>query len=309
MVIVTGGAGFIGSNILKKLNGLGKDDIVVVDNLTKSDKYRNLVGVKFFDYLDKNDFLHRLEAQQFGNVQTIFHQGACTDTMEYDGEYMMRNNYEFSKRILDIALSQRINLISASSAAVYGNKTTGRPDDESPLNVYGFSKLAFDRYAMRRAVGAEAAVVGLRYFNVYGPGESHKGRMASMVYNLTNQIRETGKARLFGAFGGYGPGEQKRDFVNVDDIAEINLHFAFKDPVQTVVDAGTGSRRTWNELAAAVMKAHGAGEIEYIDFPLSLADKYQFDTCADTTELRKHGFTRDFKSLEDGVAEYVGAVT
>lgn len=304
MVILTGGAGFVGSNLLKRLNAEGVDDILVVDSLKNADKYRNLVGARFRDFVDRYEFRARLEKGDLpAHVDTIFHQGACTDTMEYDGAYMMRTNYDDSKALLHLALDRGVPFVYASTAAVYGHSglATEDPEHEWPLNVYGYSKLQFDRYVRRLLPEAKANVVGLRYFNVYGPGEAHKGRMASMVHQFIRQVRETGVAKLFGPIGPFGAGESTRDFVYVKDLVEMNLFLWGRPNTKAIVNAGSGTARPWNDLANAVIAALGAGRIEYIDFPEGLRDKYQFDTRADLTRLRSLGYERSFVSLEEGV--------
>jgi ADP-L-glycero-D-manno-heptose 6-epimerase len=305
-IVITGGAGFIGSNILQRLNELGEDRILVVDNLKNADKYRNLVGRSFIDFIPKQDFLALLSGNCLGEVSAVFHQGACTDTLEYDGEYMLRNNFDYSKALLNFCLDRGVRFIYASSAAVYGHvPADGGPTPEAPLNIYGYSKLLFDGY-VRQVIPAapEATIVGLRYFNVYGPGEAHKGRMASMVYQLFQQVRTTGVAKLFGACGAYGPGEQTRDFVYVKNLVDLNLFFWQRPPVQAIVNAGSGKARTWNDLARAVIAAVGRGTIEYVDFPEALKSKYQFRTEADIADLRRLGFEQSFYSLEEGVKDY-----
>ena len=312
MTILTGGAGFVGSNLLKRLNAEGVTDVLVVDNLKNADKYRNLVGAEFADYVGKADFLDLLEDGAFepGDVEAIYHQGACTDTLEYDGEYMMRNNYDYSKAILHFAIDGRIPLVYASSAAVYGHATSSveSPENEWPLNVYGYSKLQFDRYLRRLMPSIESTVVGLRYFNVYGNGEAHKGRMASMVYHFAQQVRETGVAKLFGEYSGFAPGESTRDFVSVKDLVELNLFFGRQKGVKAIVNAGSGVCSTWNELANAVIDTVGAGRIEYIPFPEGMKGKYQLGTQADLTQLRSLGYEREFVSLKDGVYDYLSTM-
>jgi ADP-L-glycero-D-manno-heptose 6-epimerase len=310
MIILTGGAGFIGSNLLKRLNALGEKNILVVDNLKNADKYRNLVGADFSDYIGKDRFLEALPANKFSKVEAIFHQGACSNTLEYDGDYMIRNNYDYSREILHHAIAHRVPLIYASSAAVYGHSEIARENDrsEAPLNIYGYSKLLFDQYVRHLTRGIDSTVVGLRYFNVYGNGEGHKQKMSSMVYQLYNQVLRTGVARLFGGIGAYGPGEQSRDFVHVSDLVELNLFFWQRDPVQAVVNAGTGVSRTWNDLAGLVINEVGHGKIEYIPFPTELKDKYQFNTRADLSYLRSLGYDRDFHSLEEGVHQYLSTI-
>jgi len=312
MIILTGGAGFIGSNILRRLNSLGLTDILIVDNMKSADKYRNLVDKSFADYVPKQDFLEMLNAGKFdGPIEGIFHQGACTDTMEYDGDYMLRNNFDYSKAILHYALDRKIPLVYASSAAVYGHIEIAIEDEgtEAPLNIYGYSKFIFDQYVRRVTPGAASTVVGLRYFNVYGNGEAHKGRMSSMVYQFYNQVRNSGVAKLFGAVGNIGAGEQTRDFVYVEDLVNMNLHFwQARPPVQTIVNAGTGTNRSWNDLANAVIAEVGSGHIEYIPFPESLKDKYQFATRADVSKLRGLGYEREFHTLEQGVHAYLSTL-
>ena len=312
MIILTGGAGFVGSNILKRLNAEGETDVLVVDNLKNADKYRNLVGAKCSDYVGKADFLDLLEDGAFDDagVTAIYHQGACTDTLEYDGEYMMRNNYDYSKAILHFALDGRIPLVYASSAAVYGHATSAEETEanEWPLNVYGYSKLQFDRYVRRLMPSIESTVVGLRYFNVYGNGEAHKGRMASMVHHFANQVRETGVARLFGEYSGFAPGESTRDFVYVKDLVEMNRFFADAPGVKAIVNAGSGVCSTWNELANAVIDTLGEGHVEYIPFPEGMKGKYQLGTRADLTQLRALGYAREFTALRSGVHDYLSTM-
>lgn len=309
MIILTGGAGFIGSNILRELNSRGRTNVLIVDSLKNSAKYRNLVGLKYRDLISRFEFYDRLEMGEWYDVpiEAILHQGACTDTMEYDGERMMNDNYHSSKALLDFALAREIKFIYASSAAVYGHASEAveDPRNENPLNIYGYSKLAFDNY-VRQIGDAPGGVVGLRYFNVYGQGEEHKGRMASMVIQFARQIMETGVAKLFGEIGAYGPGEQTRDFVYVDDLVKINLHFLDSDPKVGIVNAGSGVRSSWNQMARAVIDALGKGSIDYIPFPETLKDKYQFDTRADLTKLRAMGYSDPMTPLADGVKSYLG---
>ncbi len=311
MIVLTGGAGFVGSNLLKRLNAEGERDVLVVDNLKNADKYRNLVGAEFSDYVGKGDFLDLLEDGALGDdVTAIYHQGACTDTLEYDGEYMMRNNYDFSKALLHFAIDGRVPFVYASSAAVYGHAAISveSPENEWPLNVYGYSKLQFDRYLRRLMPAIESTVVGLRYFNVYGNGEAHKGRMASMVYHLSEQVKATGVARLFGEYSGFAPGESTRDFVHVKDLVEMNLFFGRANGTKAIVNAGSGVCSSWNELANAVIDTLGTGRIEYIPFPEGMKGKYQLGTQADLTLLRSLGYARGFTSLRDGVRDYLSTM-
>lgn len=321
MYIVTGGAGFIGSNLVHELNRYGIADILVVDNFANPNKQFNLHGAKFTDYMDKREFRRALKekALRIPRINAIFHQGACSNTLLDDGVYMMDNNFTYSKEILDFALEQNSSLVYASTAAVYGFGGPGRfsPsfENEKPLNIYGFSKLAFDNY-VRHRIEQESmpiTVVGLRYFNVYGPREAHKGRMASVIHHFSKQIRKNQGVRLFEGSGGYENGEQRRDFVFVRDLALLNLYFAQVGPYsptkgatcsyQGVVNAGSGQARTFNEVARALMKVHGEAKIEYVPFPVDLKKRYQHFTEADLTELRTMGCDLEFTPLEDGVSE------
>jgi ADP-L-glycero-D-manno-heptose 6-epimerase len=320
MIIVTGAAGFIGSNLVRALNARGERDIVAVDNLRASAKFRNLVGCDIADYLDKEEFLSRLGGLQ--GVRAIFHQGACSDTMESDGRYMMANNYRYSVELLDHALAQRIPFIYASSAAVYGGSSDfiEAPEYESPLNVYGYSKLLFDQIVRRRLEDAHSQVVGLRYFNVYGPREAHKGRMASVAFHNYHQFLADGRVRLFGPNDGYGAGEQSRDFVHVDDVVAVNLHCFDNPSMRGGFNCGTGRAQPFNDIARTVVATLrelrgeppldlagmvSAGLIEYIDFPEALKGKYQSFTRCDPTRLRAAGYTAPFATVEEGVSRYV----
>lgn len=309
MIVVTGGAGFIGSNLVWQLNRRGRHDVVVVDNLSDAAKYKNLVGAEIADYVDKEDFLVQVtrRAAWLADVEVVFHQGACTSTTETDGRYMMSNNYDYSKAILDLCLEKRLPLIYASSAAVYGGGTVfvETSDNEAPLNVYGFSKLQFDRYVRQRLEAAASQIVGLRYFNVYGPREAHKGAMASMVRQLDDQLAATGKARLFGPTEGYQAGEQRRDFIYVDDVVDVNLFFLDHPERSGIFNCGTGTSRTFNDLAREVIRFRGEGEIEYIPFPPILEGKYQSFTEADMSALRAAGYAAEPTSLEKGIPQYL----
>ncbi len=312
MIIVTGGAGFIGSNIVKGLNARGYDDILVVDDLSDGTKYRNLLGCSIRDYMDKDDFLAAVErGDDFGSaVEAVFHQGACSSTTEWDGRYMMKVNYEYTKALFHYCQNRTVPLIYASSASVYGAGPTYIEDPryEAPLNVYGYSKYLFDQYLRRHLDGLRAQVVGLRYFNVYGPNEQHKGSMASVAYHFYNQIREQGRVRLFEGSDGYGPGEQRRDFIHVDDVVALNLWFMEHPDVSGVFNAGTGNARTFNDVARAVINWYGQGEIEYIPFPEHLVGRYQSFTQADLTLLRSAGYREAFTSVEEGVSRYMSVL-
>jgi ADP-L-glycero-D-manno-heptose 6-epimerase len=308
MIIVTGGAGFIGSNLVRSLNARGYEDILVVDDLTDGVKFRNLVDCEIADYLDWRDFRAALNAGRGIPAEAVFHQGACSDTTEWDGRYMMDVNFAFSKELLEYSLSRRIPLLYASSAAVYGDGQAGfreHPDCESPLNVYGYSKLLFDRYVRRHLPAADSQVVGFRYFNVYGPGEAHKGAMASVAFHVHNQIAAGGDARLFEGSDGYGPGEQRRDFVYVDDVVDVNLWFWENPQVSGIFNVGTGASQTFNDVARAVIDWHGRGDIRYVPFPEHLRGRYQSYTEADLSALRAAGYDRPFRAVEQGVAAYL----
>ena len=321
--VVTGAAGFIGANLVKALNGRGIKDIIAVDNLTRADKFRNLVDCEIADYLDKNDFLDLLDAGQFdGAIDAVFHEGACSDTMETDGRYMMDNNYRYSLALLDFCLDHEVPFLYASSASVYG---AGRVfaearSHESPLNVYGYSKFLFDQIVRRRLAEANSQVVGFRYFNVYGPREQHKGRMASVAFHHYHQFRESGKVRLFEGCDGYGNGEQSRDFVYVDDVVKVNMHFLDHPDKSGIFNLGTGRAQPFNDIAEATVNACrgldgqpvlslaamiGEGLVEYIPFPEALKGKYQSYTCADIGKLRSAGYKAEFATVAEGVTDYV----
>ncbi|MBC8259078.1 MAG: ADP-glyceromanno-heptose 6-epimerase [SAR324 cluster bacterium] len=299
MIVVTGGAGFIGSNIVKGLNDAGEEDILVVDNLSNAEKHLNLNSLSIADYLDKDDFLNSLDKLQ--NVSAVFHQGACSSTTEQDGKYMMSNNYQYSKMLLHHCLKNKIAFLYASSAAVYGNGENGfveQLESEYPLNVYGFSKFAFDNYVRRLLPKAESQVLGLRYFNVYGPQENHKGRMASVAFHLYHQLQETGKMKLF-----EGSSTFRRDFIHVADTVKINLHF-YETQASGIFNAGTGNARSFEDIATTMQQLHGSGELETIPFPEDLRGKYQEFTEAGLDNLRASGYSTEFMTLEEGVGQY-----
>ncbi len=323
-IIVTGAAGFIGSNLVKALNARGVSEIIAVDNLSRGDKFRNLVDCEIADYLDKNAFIEALAAGELdGAVEAVLHQGACSDTMEHDGRYMMDNNYRYSLELLDFCMDQEVPFLYASSGSVYGAGRVFREsrEFESPLNVYGYSKFLFDQVVRRRIAAADfqAQVAGFRYFNVYGPGESHKGRMASVAFHFFNQYRAEGKVRLFEGCDGYADGGQRRDFVFIDDVVKVNLHF-LDGGASGIFNVGTGRAQSFNEVAVATVNTcraaqgeapqsleelRGSGTIEYIAFPEALKGKYQSYTEADIALLRQAGYDQPLLSVEEGVAAYV----
>jgi ADP-L-glycero-D-manno-heptose 6-epimerase len=308
MIIVTGGAGFIGSNLVLGLNARGYDDILVVDHLTNGVKYKNLVDCRIADYLDRSTFLERLQQGAFHaeSIEAIFHQGACSTTTEWDGLYMMDNNYEYSKNLFHFCQRHKITFIYASSAAVYGADIHFKEElaYEGPLNVYGYSKFQFDQY-LRRQTQLTAQVVGLRYFNVYGPREAHKGSMASVAFHLNNQIKVADELRLFEGCDGYGDGEQRRDFVYVGDVVDVNLWFLDNPQASGIFNCGTGRSQTFNDVANAVIKYHQRGHIQYIPFPDHLKGCYQSFTEANLENLRNAGCLHPFKTVEQGVQLYM----
>lgn len=312
MIIVTGGAGFIGSNIVRHMNAAGERDILVVDDLVDGHKTQNLAGCDIVDFLDKDDFLARMSAgESFGDVRAVLHQGACTVTTEWDGRYMMQTNYDYSKVVLHYCVARSIPLIYASSASVYGAGTEFAVDrsNEHPINAYAYSKWQFDQYLRPRLSDIDSQVVGLRYFNVYGPGEAHKGGMASVIWHFHNQLLTGDTVRLFDGSHGYGAGEQRRDFIHVDDVAAVNLWLLERPECSGLYNLGTGKCRTFNDVARAVIAWHGRGRVEYIPFPENLAGSYQSFTEADMTGLRDAGYEADFLDVEEGVQRYLDAVS
>lgn len=309
MIVVTGGAGFVGSNLVHGLARRGASAPLVVDDLTVGGKVANLAGVEIHGYLDRDDFLERFErgAPELGAVTAVLHQGAITDTTDDDGRRMIACNTTYSTRLLEACLVRRVPFIYASSAAVYGRSPTCRelPADEAPVNVYAFSKLLVDNRVRRELSRASSQVVGLRYFNVYGPREAHKGAMASLVLQLDDQLAAGGPARIFGATETCAAGEQQRDYVHVEDVVEVVLWFLDHPDRSGIFNCGTGRARTANDLAAAVVAARGGGEVVHVPFPPTLRGRYQERTEADLTRLRAAGCDHTFRELEVGVAEYV----
>ena len=309
MHVVTGGAGFIGSNLVRALTDRGHDDVIVVDDLQDGHKFVNIADLAIADYLDKDEFLLRLDSDRAfaKSISAVLHQGACSATTEWDGRYMMQNNYGYSQQLLHYCLEHRVQYLYASSAAVYGASQSfaEHPDFEQPLNVYGYSKLQFDRYVRRVAAEPGSQVVGLRYFNVYGPREQHKGSMASVAFHFNNQVTADDEVRLFEGSGGYGDGEQLRDFVYVDDACAVNMWFLDNPSVSGVFNTGTGKAQSFNDVADAVIAWHGHGKIRYIPFPDHLQGAYQSYTQADLTSLRESGCDVAFRPVEEGVKNYL----
>lgn len=332
-IVVTGAAGFIGSNLIKGLNARGIDNIIAVDDLTEGDKFKNLADLQIADYVDADDFYDLFAEAAFGDVEAVFHEGACSDTMEPDGKYMMDNNYTLSCELFHACQDQGTRLLYASSAAVYGESKPEKaskggsstfsesPEFEKPLNVYGYSKLLFDQ-RLRREIGtrfeqATSQVAGFRYFNVYGPREQHKGRMASVAFHQFKQFQIDGKVKLFGEHDGYAAGQQMRDFVFIDDVVAVNLWFLDHPGKSGIFNLGTGRAQPFNDVALSVVNAlKGSsdislrnavddGLISYVSFPPALVGKYQSYTQADLSALRAAGCDHDFADVQTGVAAYM----
>lgn len=309
MIIVTGGAGFIGSNIVHALNQQ-KLQPLVVDDLTDGRKFKNLADAAICDYLDKDEFLKKIIAGETfpEKIEAIFHQGACSVTTEWDGRLMMQNNYAYSKILLHYCLTKQIAFIYASSAAIYGDGKAGfteQPSCEKPLNMYGYSKYQFDQYVRQFLSTAHSQIVGLRYFNVYGPREQHKGNMASVAWHLHQQLLEGDEVRLFVGSDGYAPGAQQRDFIYVDDAVNVNLWFWRNPQKSGIFNVGTGKSQTFNAVAQAIIHWHQHGKIRYIDFPEKLKGRYQSFTEADISALRQAGYSEQFKTVAEGVRLYL----
>ena len=324
--IVTGACGFIGANLVKALNARGIDNVIAVDNLKRADKFKNLVDCEIADYLDKHEFIDMVQAGHFdGAVEAIFHEGACSDTMETDGHYMMENNFRYTTTLLDFCLDHEVPLLYASSAAVYGGGRifSESREHEGPLNVCGYSKFLFDQIVRRRVLadgGIGSQVVGFRYFNVYGPREQHKGRMASVAFHHFNQYRATGQVKLFEGCDGYANGTQSRDFVYIDDVVNVNMYFLDHPEKSGIFNLGTGRAQPFNDIAHSTVNACrelegrpplslqemvSQGIVEYVEFPAALKGKYQSFTQADISALRAAGYTEEFDTVAAGVTKYV----
>ncbi|OZI42196.1 ADP-glyceromanno-heptose 6-epimerase [Bordetella genomosp. 5] len=322
MIVVTGAAGFIGSNLVRGLNRRGINDVIVVDDLTDGDKFRNLVDCRIADYIGHDDFRERVREGRLPKLRAVFHQGACSDTTERNGRYMMDNNYRVTLELFEYCQAQRVPFLYASSAAVYGGSSVyvEEPANEKPLNVYGYSKLLFDQVLRTRMDRLTAQVVGLRYFNVYGPHEQHKGRMASVAFHNMNQFLAEGHVRLFGGWDGWADGGQSRDFISVEDVVAVNLHFLDHPQISGVFNCGTGRAQPFNDIAHAVVNALRAergeaaltlaqqveqGLIRYVPFPDDLKGRYQSFTQANVDNLRATGFVAPMRDVQTGVTEYV----
>lgn len=322
-LVVTGAYGFIGSNLVKALNQRGETQIIAVDDLSDGRKFSNLVDCDIAHFIDKSDFIEMLlDGVWDGEIRAILHQGACSDTMEHNGKFMMQNNYQYSLSLLEYCQQDAIPFLYASSAAVYGGSDVflEAREHEKPLNVYGYSKYLFDTQVRKKlSAGISAQIAGFRYFNVYGAREQHKGRMASVAFHHFQSLREQGKVKLFGAYDGVAAGEQKRDFVSVEDVVKVNLYFLDHPEQSGIFNLGTGRAEPFNAIALATVNAWRAREglaaltlpemlaqhlLEYVEFPEALKGVYQNYTCADIAALRAAGYEDDFLSVAEGVARY-----
>ncbi|AMA64724.1 ADP-L-glycero-D-manno-heptose-6-epimerase [Candidatus Arsenophonus lipoptenae] len=305
MIIVTGGAGFIGSNIIKSLNNIGRSDIIVVDNLKKNDKFINLIDLDIADYLDKEEFIKRIISDDnIGNIDVIFHEGACTSTIECNGKYIMNNNYQYSKELLNYCIKRHIAFLYASSAAIYGNRYNNFIEDqkyEKPLNIYGYSKFLFDQYVRKVLPNITSQVSGFRYFNVYGPRENHKRNMASIIFHLNNQIINRQHPKLF-----IGSKKFKRDFIHISDVVSINLWF-WQNKISGIFNCGSGKASSFKSVVDEIKHFHLDKNIsiEYVAFPDKLKKSYQKFTEADLTKLKSVGYDKPFKTLKDGIYDYM----
>ncbi len=309
MIVVTGGAGFIGSNLIRALNQRGERNILLVDHLVNGRKMHNIADLDIADYMDKAEFIEKIGMPHFfDGVRAVFHQGACSATTEWDGQFVMMNNYDYSKRLLHWCIANDAAFMYASSASVYGSGEHGFRVDRScehPINMYAYSKFQFDQYVRPLLAKTKSPIVGFRYFNVYGPREQHKGSMSSTAFHFNRQVIEQKKAKLFEGSDGMADGEQKRDFVHVDDVVDVNLWFLDHPEQRGIYNVGTGRAETFNAVAQAVIDWHKEGHIEYIPFPEHLKGSYQSYTQADISGLRSVGYTEDFLTVKQGVARYL----
>ena len=309
MIVVTGSNGFIGSNLIKGLNKIGYKDIIAVDDHNNPELKENIIHCEIQDYLDIDEFLLLIQKNKFDGtkLKSIYHQGACSNTMEWDAEYLYKKNFLYSKEILNLSIKSNTPLIYASSASVYGSGNVFEEsiENESPINLYAYSKFKFDQLVRQALTEKTTQIVGLRYFNVYGPQEQHKGSMASVAYHLHNQLKDNGSIKLFKGSDGYSDGEQRRDFIYIDDIVKVNLWFLENKKISGIFNLGTGKSRTFNDVAQAVINWHSKGRIEYIDFPEKLKGSYQSFTEANISKLREVGYTEDFIDINEGVDLYL----
>lgn len=309
MIVVTGGAGFIGSNLIRALNKRGENNILLVDHLVNGRKMHNIADLNIADYMDKAEFIEKMNTTGFLNgVKAVFHQGACSATTEWDGQYVMKNNYDYSKQLLHACISKNVAFIYASSASVYGNGANGfrvERSCEQPINMYAYSKFQFDQYVRRVLPTTACQIAGFRYFNVYGPGEQHKGSMSSTAFHFNQQVLEHNKAKLFAGCDGMDDGEQQRDFVYVDDVVDVNLWFLDHPEQSGIFNVGTGRAETFNTVANTVLAWHQKGSIEYIPFPEHLKGAYQSYTQADISGLRQAGYSKEFLTVKEGVTQYL----
>lgn len=311
MIVVTGGAGFIGSSLVQELNSRGRDDILIVDVRDHAEKEKNLNFLHYARFLDRDDFMAQVQSRSLPDVTAVFHLGACSSTTETDSAFLRKNNFEYTRDLAIFALEIGARFIYASSAATYGNGDQGYSDDESrleklqPLNLYGHSKHQFDLWA--RDQGWLRRIVGLKYFNVFGPNENHKGDMRSMVLKGYWQARESGRIRLFKSYRpAYEDGGQVRDFIYIKDAVAMTLFFYDHPEIGGIFNVGTGQARDWNDLAKSIFSAMGREtEIEYIEMPESLRDQYQYHTCAEIGKIQAAGFKQPIRSLEEGVKDYI----
>ena len=312
MIIVTGSNGFIGSNLIKGLNKIGYKDIIAVDDHDNPELKENIVHCEIQDYLEIDEFLLKLQKNQVEGkkLKAIFHQGACSNTMEWDAEYLYKNNFLYSKELLNLSRQSNTPLIYASSASVYGNGKVFEEslENENPINLYAYSKFKFDQLVRHELRGSDTQIVGLRYFNVYGPQEQHKGNMASVAYHLHSQLKENDEIKLFEGSDGYGDGEQRRDFIYVDDIIKVNLWFMENTNISGIFNLGTGKSQTFNDVAEAVINWNKKGKIEYIQFPEKLKGAYQSFTEANISKLREAGYKEEFLDVQEGVKHYLNTL-
>ena len=312
MIVVTGSNGFIGSNLIKGLNEMGVKDIIAVDDHSNLELKENIAHCEIQDYIDIEEFLDQVISNQFDNkgIRAVFHQGACSNTMEWDAEYLYKNNLLYSKELLKLSKKLNIPLIYASSASVYGSGEEFKEfiENEDPINLYAYSKFKFDQIVRKELEDSTAQIVGLRYFNVYGPQERHKKNMASVAFHLHNQLKEADEIKLFKGSDGFEDGEQRRDFIYVEDVVKVNLWFLENPNVSGIFNVGTGESQTFNDVAEAVIDWNKKGKIKYIDFPEKLKGAYQSYTQADITKLREAGYEEEFLNVQEGVKRYLDTI-